>query len=181
MKKATWLPAVVAFGLGLVMVFAALLLHGPHVLSYSPAILGATLGFLFMAYLIHFIGQQDIIGGGCRPYAIGLRGGLLMLFMFMQFFFSVGSWVFASIELGKGSEFAPSGVWVGLIGLHMLFYVFLLSSSHIKAKEDETIFVNGKALKQGESFFLWPWLVEEYQICRHWSEHPAPVDALHQS
>ncbi len=181
MKKETWLPAAVALGIGAAIVLATFFLQSPkNVYSHFLGILASTLGFMFLAYLFHFIGQQDFIGGGCRPSILSPLGAAVMLAMFVQLMMSVISFVLFAAELFGGVAI-PVGAWLVIIGGHAAFYVILLYASRLKPKEDETIFVNGKALKQRETFFVWPWLIEEYRLCRHWPEHPAPIDSSHQA
>src|SRR5258708_6378940 len=112
MKKATWMPAAIAFGVQTTIVLAAVFTHGSrYVLSCSLGISVSTLGFLFLAYFVHFIGQQDFINWGCRPYAMSILGSVLLLLGIMMLMGSADSIMFSAFELFGRSGFVPTLLW----------------------------------------------------------------------
>lgn len=169
MKKETWLPGVIALAIEVVMVLGALYAHGMrNVVLHSLGIVTSTMGLLFIGYALHFIVQQDFIDGGCRPYPMSLRGSALMLLWFMLLFSSMANILISLAELFElfVSGSMPTTWWWTMLFGYLFYYVCLLCSSHLRAKEDEVLHVDGKTLAPGESFFLWPWLIEEYEACR---------------
>lgn len=181
MKRITWVPAVLAVGIETAIVFIAVFVDGaPYVASHSLGIFCSFLGFSYIAYFTHFVGQQDFIGGGCRPYTIkGPKKFFLLLMLMMLLPTSVFSLFLSTMLELLAQKPLPISLWLGSLSMYVILYILLLSQSWLKAAEDESIYINGQLLPQGQRFFLWPWLIEEYKICRHWRENQAPNDACH--
>ena len=174
MKRTTWMPLVAALGIQAVVTLTVCLICGTkNVFSHPLGIVASTIGFLFLAYVVHFICQQDFIMGGCRPHAMGVSGSLLFLLKIMLLMASIWAILFSALEpfgltLSSASKSVNISVlWMGVICLHAFYYALLLFFSRLRAKEDEVLYVNGKRIGPGESVFLWPWLIEEYDLCRH--------------
>lgn len=165
MKTKTWLPAALAL---LPLAVAATTVGPSKLRAYPLEVVGITSGCFYLTYFYHFILQQDFLLGGCRPYTLGLWGSLSIFLEIMLLLISVTcAIVIFPLAMDNSLPHFPA-FWTTIIGLHLAYYVQLLARSRLKPQAGEAIFVNGKQLQDGETFFVWPWLLEEYELCRKW-------------